>query len=363
MPKVTVLMAVYNGDRYLREAIESILGQSFQDFEFLIVNDGSTDSSREVILSYDDPRIRLIDNEKNLGQTRSLNRGLELAKGKFIARQDADDISAPQRLARQTAFLESQPEVALAGTWYQEVDASGTLIAERQLPSTWTEIRWWLLFFCPFVHSSVMFRKSMVLDRIGQYDETLAYSQDYDLWLRIARVLPVANLEEYLVKFRLNPWSMTMTYGRRAQEGHCIRVANIERLLKRRGTETSELRFNRMISLLLDSGSRLSPAEVKAATEDVLELQAAFRTEYGIGRTDARRHRAKLRYEIGLLLTQLAHQRFDTDIAAARQLFAAAHYLSSSILISAQFVWLALKLLVGARLIRTIKHLIAQASA
>src|SRR5215467_8249434 len=106
MPKVTVLLTVYNGERYLHEAIDSILGQTFQDFEFLIINDGSTDGTRELILSYHDRRIRLIDNEYNIGQTRSLNRGLVLAMGQFLARQDADDISEPDRLASQVAFLE-----------------------------------------------------------------------------------------------------------------------------------------------------------------------------------------------------------------------------------------------------------------
>src|SRR4051794_29608800 len=121
MPKVTVLLAVYNGERYLREAIDSILGQTFQDFEFLIINDGSTDSTREIILSYHDPRIRLVDNEDNIGQTRSLNRGLALAAGQFVARQDADDISEPERLASQVAFLEIHPEVVLLGTWYRKI--------------------------------------------------------------------------------------------------------------------------------------------------------------------------------------------------------------------------------------------------
>src|SRR3990170_6306785 len=103
-PEITVLMSVYNGERFLREAIESILNQTYRDFEFLIINDGSTDSSREIILSYNDPRIRLIDNELNIGLTRSLNKGLRLARGKYIARQDADDISFRKRLEKQVAF-------------------------------------------------------------------------------------------------------------------------------------------------------------------------------------------------------------------------------------------------------------------
>ena len=134
MPKVTVLMAVYNGERYLRDAVESILCQTFRDFQFLIINDGSTDNTRDLILSYDDARIVLVDSEHNVGQTRSLNRGLELAAGELIARQDADDISEPDRLAKQVAFLERHPEVALLGTWYKEIDVQGTVIGKRKLP-------------------------------------------------------------------------------------------------------------------------------------------------------------------------------------------------------------------------------------
>src|SRR5581483_9504087 len=117
-PIVTVLMSVYNGERYLREAIESILVQTWQDFELVCINDGSTDQSREIVLSFNDPRIRLVDNEQNLGLAKSLNKGLMLARGNLIARQDADDISEPDRLLKQVAFLEQWSEIVLVGSWY-----------------------------------------------------------------------------------------------------------------------------------------------------------------------------------------------------------------------------------------------------
>src|SRR5690349_12648910 len=125
-------MAVYNGARYLREAVESVLNQSFQDFEFLVINDGSTDHTREIILSYDDSRIRLVDNRQNRGQTASLNLGLQLAQGDLIARQDADDISEPERLARQVLFLEDHSEVALLGTGYAKIDSHGNVTGIRK---------------------------------------------------------------------------------------------------------------------------------------------------------------------------------------------------------------------------------------
>jgi len=115
MPKVTVLMPVYNAEKYLKEAIGSILGQSFSDFEFLIINDGSTDSSVKIIKSYDDPRIRFIANEKNLGVIPTLNKGFALAQGEFIARMDADDISLPKRLELQADFMDKHPEAGAIG--------------------------------------------------------------------------------------------------------------------------------------------------------------------------------------------------------------------------------------------------------
>src|SRR3712207_3671984 len=110
-PKVTVLMAVYNGEAYLREAVDRILGQTFTDLEFLVVSDGSTDGSAEILRSYADPRLRVVENERNLKLIASLNRGLELARGEYVARMDADDVSLPDRLAKQVAYLEARPEV------------------------------------------------------------------------------------------------------------------------------------------------------------------------------------------------------------------------------------------------------------
>src|SRR6185295_3491651 len=123
-PQVSVLMSVYNGEKYLKEAMESILNQSFPDFEFLIFNDSSTDSGREIILSFNDPRIVLVDNEKNIGLTKSLNKGLSLAKGKYIARMDADDISDAGRLNEQVNYMEKNSDVAVCGSWVQFLNES-----------------------------------------------------------------------------------------------------------------------------------------------------------------------------------------------------------------------------------------------
>src|SRR5262249_52131724 len=159
-------MAVYNGARHLREAVESILGQTFQDFEFVVVNDGSTDESRTILSSFGDPRIRVLDNPSNLGLTKSLNVGLGVARADLIARQDADDISDEGRLEKQVAVMDAHPGLALLGTQARYVDEKGTAQVSRLWwKATTTEgLRFQLLFDSPFVHTSVMFRKSIVQD-------------------------------------------------------------------------------------------------------------------------------------------------------------------------------------------------------
>ncbi|GAB1545569.1 hypothetical protein NUACC21_82450 [Scytonema sp. NUACC21] len=361
MPKVTVLMAVYNGERYLQEAIESILNQTFLDFEFLIVNDGSIDSTREIILSYNDPRIRLVNNDNNLGLTRSLNKGLQLAKGELIARQDADDISEPERLAKQVAFLERHREVVLVGTWYKEIDAYGKLIGDRQLPCDYIQIRWGLLFYCPFVHSAVMLRKSTVLEHIGFYDESLVYAQDYELWCRIARHLVVANLDEYLLKLRINPWSMTQTYGEKTLEGYQISVATVTHLLgwDKTKIDLNEVRFDRMTTLLFSFGSHgdLNSQNFNSVIEEILQLYTAFCQFYKIDRRDCQIHRAKLCHHISNQLIQLAHYYFHQDRYFAWQLVVKVYRLHWPMMLEKRYARLLLKLLMGDRFGKMIKYI------
>jgi glycosyltransferase involved in cell wall biosynthesis len=207
-------MPVFNGGRFLRESIESVLRQTFSDFEFLIVNDGSTDSSRDIILSYDDPRLRLIENSKNLGVTKSLNRGLELAQGDFVARQDADDISHPKRFEKQLAYLNEHPEVAVLGSEARYVDEHG-----RQLQSfLWSRplsemsIRWTCMFESPFIHSSVMVRSNILKDKCGGYDSNYLKSQDHELWTRIVYDHVCRNLPEPLIEFRIHSHSLSSNF-------------------------------------------------------------------------------------------------------------------------------------------------------
>ena len=198
-PKISVIMSVYNGEKYLREAIGSILAQTFTDFEFIIVDDGSTDNSLEIIQSYNDKRIRIINNEKNIGLTKSLNKALKAARGEYIARQDADDISLPSRFEEQMRYFEEHPEVALLGTSVYIIDENGKIIGKHIILAKPTAKDF---FKCnPFDHGTVMFKKDIV-NMIGFYNELIRYSQDYELWLRIAKYYEVRSLPQILYKLR-----------------------------------------------------------------------------------------------------------------------------------------------------------------
>ena len=210
---LTVLLPVFNGGPYLRPAIESVLGQTRPDFELLVVDDGSTDGSLEVARSYRDPRVRVVANGRNLGLTASLNLGLREARSPLIARQDADDLSAPDRLARQADMMARRPELVLVGTQADVIDARGRHSGSLARSCEHDSIRWELLFDNAFVHSSVMFRRQVVLDEAGGYDEGFRYCQDFALWSRLVRTHQVANVDRVLVRCRAHGGSMTTTGG------------------------------------------------------------------------------------------------------------------------------------------------------
>ncbi len=208
MPIVSVVLPVYNGEKFLREAIESILCQTFGDFEFIIIDDGSRDGTISIIQSHHDKRIRLFQNATNLGIIHTLNNGLAEAQGKYICRMDADDIAEPERLREQVHFLEANPRIAMAGSNVRTIDESGTVMGIEQYPQTNEEIRKAMFVHNPFAHSTVMIRRD-VLDVMGQYDHRFLHNEDYDLWLRIASRYEVANMAQPLLKRRLHGESIT----------------------------------------------------------------------------------------------------------------------------------------------------------
>ncbi len=200
-PKVTVLMPVYNGEKYLAEAIESILNQTYKDFEFLIINDGSTDRSAEIIQSYKDSRIRVVHNPKNIKLIATLNKGLELARGEYIARMDCDDICLPNRLQFQVKYMDEHPEVGVLGSRVRNVNEMKDFISEPQRPLTHYGNQWILLFKTSLMHPTVIFRKKLVID-LGGYSKNALHSEDYELWSRLSEHTIIRQQPNVLVILR-----------------------------------------------------------------------------------------------------------------------------------------------------------------
>jgi hypothetical protein len=208
-PLVSVVLPIYNCEDYLVAAIESILGQSFHSFEFIIIDDGSKDRSAEVIKGFQDERIRII-HQPNQGLAATLNRGIAMARGQYIARQDQDDLSYPERLARQVAHMEAHPDCVLLGTWAQILEVDRPVDRFHRHPVDDAVLRYLMLFNNPFVHSSVMLRKEAVL-QVGGYttDPARQPPEDFELWSRLSRVGQVANIGEVLLAYREIPGSMS----------------------------------------------------------------------------------------------------------------------------------------------------------
>lgn len=208
-PAVSVIMAVHNGGTYLHAAVQSILDQTYTDFEFIIVNDASTDESQAVLDSFSDDRIIVIKNKEKLGLTKSLSAGLTKARGIYIARMDADDVSLPKRLESQKAFLDTHPLVAMVGTAAHIIDAHNHQQGTKIPPSDTVLLTFHQLLKNQILHSSVMFRKKVIVEA-GGYNEAMPFVQDYELWSRLMEHgLAIASIETPLICYRAHASSIT----------------------------------------------------------------------------------------------------------------------------------------------------------
>ncbi len=227
-PTVTVLMPVYNGAKYLSEAIESILSQSFTDFELLIINDGSTDNSKAIIQSYSDPRIVYVENPTNLKLIATLNKGLQIAKGKYIVRMDADDISLPTRIERQVLFMEKEPDIGVAGTWVIAIDSEEYPV-KYESDSDNIKIR--MLLSCHLNHPSTIIRTAIIKQFHLEYPTAHIHAEDYALWLKVLEVSKIGMIEEYLLKYRVhNDKIGTLHYDTQWQQSFELRRQQLAKL-------------------------------------------------------------------------------------------------------------------------------------
>lgn len=252
-PLVSVLISVYNGQDYLPQALDSLLGQTLTDLEIVAVDDGSTDGTWPLLQQYArrDGRLRPQQNPANLGLTRSLNRGLKEARGRYLARQDVDDLSEPQRLEAQAAFLEENPQVVLVGSDILVVDGQGRPTGEIGFrPRGDSGIRRYMLLNNAFFHSTVLLRRQALVDHGLAYDETLAYAQDFDLWSRLLEHGQGANLPLALVRFRRHGGQLSEKAWQAQQEvADRVAWANLARARLAGGLSQRDIYLLRRVAL------------------------------------------------------------------------------------------------------------------
>lgn len=235
-PKISVLMSVYNGEKYLREAIVSILNQTFGDFEFIIINDASTDKSMDIIESYNDTRILLINNEINLGLTKSLNKGIRIARGEYIARMDADDVSKCNRLAIQSQFLDQHQDISFCGSDVSYFNQPDKINIYHYLTHECLKVA--MMAANPFVHPTMIWRKSDFIKDNLFYNENFLVAQDYELWSRAIMKLKSSNLPERLLLYRLHDNQIGENYfQKQSQYAHQIKLSFLDAL----GIEPDEM--------------------------------------------------------------------------------------------------------------------------
>lgn len=242
--KISVVMSVFNAEKYLARAIDSILEQTYSDFELIIINDNSTDASGQILKCYEqkDSRIIVLENEENIGLTKSLNKGLAVAKGEYIARMDADDISVPNRFEKQVLFLDSNPDYTFVSCIGRYIDENGKLEQLRPFPETNEEIYAMMPKVDAVMHPGVMFRRDDVA-QIGNYCEDFRVVQDYDLWFRgMAAGYKFYNIQEPLVLFRRNE-----TYNTRKSKAYRL----VDYRVRKKGYQINGLALHKRVYLLV----------------------------------------------------------------------------------------------------------------
>jgi glycosyltransferase involved in cell wall biosynthesis len=289
---VTVLLAVHDGERYLRTALASILGQTISELELIVVDDASTDGSRELLAGIDDPRVRVLRNDRQRGLAASLNAGLDVSQGRYVARMDADDVAMPNRLERQLTVLRAAPQTAIIGTGALELDGRDRVGARHTMPAGGVAVRWAALFSSPFLHPTVLLDRE-VLERNGlRYDESFAESEDHDLWSRLLDVADGDNLADPLVLYRVHAGQASQR--RRELQRECqLRVAR--RAIADVAPGLSPVEVD--LAWRIGAGEPLAAAELDAALSAYLALVKAFERHFGRG---ARAHAARALARVAL---------------------------------------------------------------
>lgn len=291
-PQVTVLMPTYNGAKHLAATIDSVLAQTFADFEFLIINDASPDSgaTRSIVNRFDDSRIRYIELDKNLGIAAASNRGLALARGKYIARQDHDDLSHPNRLQRQIDHMEKHPEVGVCGTWAIYFNEGGRS-KRKSYPVSSAEIKAQLFNRCTILHPSAVIRKSLLDEHQIQYNTDYATGNDLRLWLDCMPITEFHNIPEYLFSYRLHNQRASRTKKTSAsQEARALFQSKLKGIGFELAEQYQDLFYHGVLKNRREALSLAELRQVELLLHDIMRAneqsgyfpKAEFREELGL---------------------------------------------------------------------------------
>lgn len=266
-PKLSVVMSVFNGQEYLSEAVESILAQTFHDFEFLIVDDGSTDRTPQILSEFAalDKRVRIVS-QSNRGRAISLNIGIDLSAGKYIARMDADDVALPTRFEEQLRFLEQHPDVIILGGAVELIDMAGQVLGTFQQPLEDEQIRLAMQSHCPICHPTVLMKKESAL-AAGGYRKALLDADDYDLWWRMAELGKLANLGGVILRYRVHAGQVSQRGMR--QQVLCVLAARAAAMLRKTGGRD-----------LLSEVEEVTPQVLKTLGVEHAEIQQGMLRSY-----------------------------------------------------------------------------------
>jgi glycosyltransferase involved in cell wall biosynthesis len=259
MPLISVILPAYNAEKFIKEAVQSILDQTVNDFELIVINDASTDGTLDILESFNDSRISIINNKINLKVVKCLNKGLELAKGEFIARMDADDVSLPNRFEKQLQYFKQHPEVDICGTWVEVFDGGNTVFKPYEKHE---DIRANLLFLNEIVHPSVMMRKSSLIRHKLLYDESFLNAEDYGLWVVAMDKVIFANVQEVLLKYRLHANNVSFFQNEIPSDVKAMNIKAYQIVLQNLGVNYKEADLETHISFGLKRLSDLSKENI-----------------------------------------------------------------------------------------------------
>jgi hypothetical protein len=296
-PRVSVVIGSYNGERFLRPAIESILNQTFRDFELIVIDDCSTDSTLQILEAFRDERMRVVRNQRNLGIAETFNNGIAVAGGEYVALQDHDDVSLPTRLECQVAFLDRHAQVGMVGSDCNIIDEAGTISPGWPVKYDDTQLKWALLWRCPFFHTSVMVRRRDI-EEVGGYssDPEYRFAEDYDLMSRVAIRHAVANIPQQLGCWRMHKTSAShQNVSQQAAAARSISQRNICHLL---GWDRIDPVCWQGVERFLFHPVRqkldLTSSEVNRTLDFLTTVHGAFCSKYGLGNFEAATHRLKV---------------------------------------------------------------------